>query len=56
MGSVRIAEVHVTVNNIKILSVAQQFCFWRIYVSGNNETYLDLHVKCPIFLFASNQI
>jgi len=22
---------------------------WRFYVAGNNETFLILHVKCPIF-------
>jgi hypothetical protein len=32
-----VVELHFTANNIKILSVAQQ---WRIYVANNNETYL----------------
>ena len=22
---------------------------WRIYVIGNNRTYLGVHVKCPLF-------
>jgi len=24
--------------------------FWRIYVTGNNKTYLSLQAKCPIIL------
>jgi hypothetical protein len=28
----------------------------QIYVDGNNKMYLDLHVKCPIFLPDTNQI
>ena len=38
-------ERYVTVNYIKILSVAQQ-CF---YVAGNKETYEGPHVKCRLF-------
>jgi hypothetical protein len=35
MHSVRVVELHVTVNNIKILSVAQQcFCGFRIFVNA----------------------
>jgi hypothetical protein len=30
--------------------------FFRIYVACNNETYLGLHVKCPMFLSHCNQI
>ena len=56
MHSVCIVDVHVTVNNIKILSVAQQCFLCRIYAAGNNETYLGLNVKCPIFLSDFNQI
>jgi hypothetical protein len=29
---------------------------WRIYVAGDNETFLGLHIKCPIFLFDFNEI
>jgi len=29
---------------------------YRINVTGNNKTYLKLHVKCPIFLFDFNPI
>ena len=51
MLSLCIVVLHVTVNNIKILSVTQKPLLWRIYVAGNNETYLDRHVKYPILLF-----
>jgi hypothetical protein len=36
-------------------SCAKMF-LWRIYVTGNNETYLSLHTNCPIFLSDFNQI
>ena len=29
---------------------------WRLYVAGNNKTYLDVRVKCPIFFSDFNQI
>jgi len=48
MRSVCIAELHVTVKNITILSV-EKMLLWRIYVAGNNELYFDLHVKCSKF-------
>jgi hypothetical protein len=38
-------QLHVNVNNKKVLIVAQQ-CF---YVVGNKEMYLGLNVKCPNF-------
>jgi hypothetical protein len=44
-----IVELHVNIKNIRML-------LWRIYVAGNNKTYLCLEVKCPIFLFSFNQI
>jgi len=43
-------ELQVTVNNIKIFSVAQKFPFCRIYVADNNKTYFGLYVKRPIYL------
>jgi hypothetical protein len=29
---------------------------WRFYIASNNQTYLGLHVKCPIFLSDFTQI
>jgi hypothetical protein len=56
MRSLRMVEIHVTVNNIQILSVAQTVYLWRIYMAGNNQTHLNLQEKCPIFLSDFNQI
>jgi hypothetical protein len=42
-----VVELHVTVNYIKILNVAQQ-CFHGESVAGNTGTHVDLHVKCPM--------
>lgn len=51
----RVVEIHVTVDNITTLGVAQQ-CFWgKICVAGNNKTYLSLQAKCPTFLFDFNR-
>jgi hypothetical protein len=43
-----ILELNVTVNNIKILCCTTM-PLWRIYVAGNNTTYVGILVKCPIF-------
>ena len=43
-----IAELTLIVNNIKILRVTTM-PLWRIYVAGNNTTYLGLQVKFGIF-------
>jgi hypothetical protein len=51
-----IVEEHVTDRCIKISSVDTKMFLWRIYVASNNTTYLDLHVKCPIFLSHFKQI
>jgi hypothetical protein len=62
MHSVCIIEVHVTVDNITILSAAYKLLLWHICVTANSATYIGLHVKCllfcPIFtkLEASEQI
>jgi hypothetical protein len=56
MCSLCIAELHGTVNNIEILSAAQKLLLWRIYIAGNNKTYLGFHVKCQIFLFDFDKI
>jgi hypothetical protein len=47
MRSVCTVELRVTVNYIKILSVAKN-ALWQIHHSGNNRTCLGLHVYCPI--------
>ena len=49
MPSVCIAEMHITLNNIKILHVAQT-CFYGEFVASINKKHLGLHVKYPIFL------
>jgi hypothetical protein len=56
MRSVCIVELHITANNLEILSFAQKCFLWRIYVTSNNRTYLVLPVKCPILLSDFNQI
>ena len=56
MFSLCIVGLHVTVNNIKILSVTQKPLLWRIYVAGNNKTYLGRHVKYPILLIDFEKI
>jgi hypothetical protein len=55
MHSVCIVEIHDTVNNIKILTVAQNF-FVANLCSWQNKKYLGLNVKCLIFLLGFNQI
>ena len=47
MRSVCVVELHVTVQNITMLS-DEKMLLWRIYVTGKNELYFDLHVKCSI--------
>ena len=42
-----IVELHVTVNN-KNTECHTTMLLWRIYVAGNNTTYLGLHVTCQI--------
>jgi hypothetical protein len=39
-----VVELHVTVNYIKILSVASQCFYGKIYVASGNKTYVGLHV------------
>lgn len=56
MRFVYIVEKHITVNNIKILNVAQKMLLWRQNVTGSSQTYLGLRVEGPIFLFFFNQI
>jgi hypothetical protein len=51
-----IVELQLTVNNIKIFSVAQKLLLYRPYVAGNNKTHFGLYVKRPIFLPYSKQI
>jgi len=46
-----IVEVHVTFNNIEILSVAHDILSWRIYFAGDNKMYLGLRVNFAIFLY-----
>jgi hypothetical protein len=43
-------EVHITVNNITVLGVAQQ------YFMANSCFYLGLYVKCSISLSGFNQV
>jgi hypothetical protein len=41
MRSLCIAELHVTVNNLKFkIKWCTKMLLWRIYVAGNNDTYL----------------
>jgi hypothetical protein len=53
-----IVEIHITVNHIKILNVAQKYLYhvWGHNVAGNCTTYLGLRVEGPIFLFYLSQI
>jgi hypothetical protein len=57
MHPVCIVELHVTVDNITILSVAQK-CFYGKFshVTSNDITYLGLHGKCLIVLSNFNQV
>jgi hypothetical protein len=48
MHYVCVVELHVTVSYIKLLSVASQCFYEKIYVAGNNKTYVGLHVKGPM--------
>jgi len=54
MHSVCIVELPVTVNYIKIFSVAQQ-CLWRVNMAGNRTAYCGLRVMCPVFLSDFNK-
>ena len=47
MGSVCANEIHVTVENIKILFLEN--VSWRISFAGKDKKHWILHVKCPIF-------
>jgi len=49
MPSVCILQVCVTVNYIKSECCTENL-LWRIYVAGNNETYLGVHVRCLIYV------
>jgi hypothetical protein len=51
--SICIVELRVTVNNIKISSLAQKLLLWPVFVAGNNKMYVGRHVKRPIFLSES---
>jgi hypothetical protein len=54
--SVGIVEVHVIVSRITILCDAQKYFYGFIYVADNNNTYLGLHVKCPIVVSDFNRL
>ena len=54
MCSVCTVVLHITVNNIQTMNVAQRL--WQICVTGYNKTYLCLHVSCPIFFSEFKQI
>ena len=51
-----VVEEHVTLSYIKILSVDTKMFLWRICVASSNTAYLDLLVKCPVFLSYFKQI
>lgn len=53
---VYIVEIHNTVNSRKVVSVAKQFLHDKIYVTGNNKSYLGLRVKYETILSNSYQI
>jgi hypothetical protein len=57
MRSMCIVELQVTINNIKILSVAQP-CYYGEFMSPatTQRNYLGIHINCPTFLFDFNQI
>lgn len=46
-----IVEVHGTLNNIEILSVAQDILSCRIYIAGDNKMNLGLRANFAIFLY-----
>jgi len=50
-----IVELQVTVNNTNTEFSTTMFSA-QIYVAGNNNTYLLLYIKCPIFLTHFNII
>jgi hypothetical protein len=54
--SVRIVEIHAIVSHITILCYAQKYFTGFIYVADNNNTYLGLHVKCPIVVSNFNRL
>jgi len=56
MCSVCDVELHVSVNNIKMSSIAQHCLCGEFRFGRNNVTYFDLHVSCPIFLSDWNKI
>ena len=45
-----------TVARSRNVYTSSAFLLWRFNVAGNDQTYLDLQVKCPIFLPDFNQI
>jgi hypothetical protein len=45
----------VTVNSMKLLTVALWKLLWQIHFAGNPKTHWYHHVKCLIFLFDFNQ-
>ena len=47
MPSVCTVQLHVTINNLKIVLSVAETLLRRNYVAGNNKTYLGLHVKSP---------
>jgi hypothetical protein len=56
MRSVCIVELHVTVNNTKILNVAQ-YCFYdEFMLSVTIKREFGLHLKCSLLLYDFNQI
>jgi hypothetical protein len=48
MYYVCVVELHLTVDYIKILSVAQQCFYGKSYVASYNTKHVSLHVKCPM--------
>jgi hypothetical protein len=44
-----IVEIHTTVNNIKYRVLYNSACYGD-FVTGNNKTYLGLHVQYPMFI------
>jgi hypothetical protein len=43
-------------DNITKILRTSTLLLWRIYVAGSNNTYLGLHVECPLFLSDINLI
>ena len=51
-----IVELHVTANNMEILSVSQQRFYGLFMSPATIKCYLGLPMKCPIFLSNFNEI